>query len=91
MPIDTDPGIWKQISGWLWALLAIPIASIWKKADGAVQKDDLKDYLREAKEERREMRENIIKLFDKVDEVRSDVNDHALRLTQEIASKADRP
>ena len=91
MSIDTDPGFWKQISGWLWAVLAIPIASIWKKADGAVQKDDLKDYLKEAKEERKEMRENIIKLFDKVDELKTDVNEHTLRLTKELAEKADRP
>lgn len=34
--METDPGLWKQISGWLWALL-LPIGAwAWKKQDAEI-------------------------------------------------------
>lgn len=31
---------WKDIASWLWALLLLPIGTIWKRTQNAVQKDD---------------------------------------------------
>lgn len=84
MSVENDPGFWKQAADWMWAVLALPIATLWKKADGALQKDDFKSYMEEAKAERKEMRENVIKLFDKIDEIKEDVNEKTQRLTHAI-------
>ena len=34
-----DPG-WKDLFGYAWAVLLIPVAMVWKKADNAVQRDE---------------------------------------------------
>lgn len=85
-----DPGLWKQAAEWLWAVLALPIATLWRKADNAVAKDDFKEYAREAKEERKEIRETMAKIFDKIDEVKQDTHDRTERLMVAINQKADK-
>lgn len=44
-----DPGVWKQISAWLWTLLAVPLRMLWLKADGAASKQELKDAIEDMK------------------------------------------
>lgn len=34
-----DPS-WKDFFGYAWAVLLIPVGMVWKKADGAVQRDE---------------------------------------------------
>ena len=50
MSTDLDPGLWKQLNSWLWGLLLLPLGILWKKADGAVQKDELSKYAAEVKD-----------------------------------------
>lgn len=90
MSADSDPGIWKQLLDWAWAVLALPMASLWKKAEGAVSKDDFKEYMREAREDRQETRATMSKLFDKVEEIRQDQHDQTVRLMTSIERKADK-
>lgn len=45
-----DPTLWKQISGWMWTLLAVPLRMLWLKADGAASKQELKDAVDDMKE-----------------------------------------
>lgn len=59
-----DPGIWKQVSAWLWTLLAIPVAGLWRKVEAAVTKEELKDAVAASERNAAQMRENVAKLFE---------------------------
>ena len=61
--MDTDPGFWKQAAGWLWTLLAIPLGALWRKVDGAVSKEELRDAIHAAQKASDEARETMRILF----------------------------
>ncbi len=74
-----DPEIWKEATKFLWAGLALPIAHVWRKVNGAVQKEDFKEYAKEistvvkehaAHDERMQerTRENLIDIFRRLEE-----------------------
>ena len=74
-----DPGLWKIVSGWLWAALLIPVAILWKKIEGAIQKDDFTRYAQELRDVIKEhasndekiqerTRETLIDIFKRLDE-----------------------
>lgn len=80
MSVEADPSLWKQVSGWLWAVLAAPIAMVWRRTENSVQKDELKDivkdirdsiktHVEEDKQTRQELRGAQMKIFDKLDEI----------------------
>ena len=91
-----DPGIWKQVSGWLWALLLPFVGVLWKKADNAASKDDLKNaveaigksidkHIEDDKETRIEIRDTQKSIFtrlDQQDKLLASV-DTTVRLTRE--------
>ena len=66
-----DPEFWQEAAKYLWGVLLIPVGIVWKKVDGAVQKDDLKDFIARFDQHVRDDRETQAKLFDKVDEVKT--------------------
>lgn len=66
-----DPEFWKTAAQWLWAALLVPVGVLWKKADGAIQKDDFKEFISRFDQHCRDDRETQAKLFDKVDEVKT--------------------
>ena len=66
-----DPEFWQEAAKYLWGVLLIPVGIVWKKVDGAVQKDDLKDFISRFDQHVRDDRETQAKLFDKVDEVKT--------------------
>lgn len=74
MTPDPDVGIWKQISGWLWALLAVPLALLWRKADNAVPREEMREHLTDDKESHADIRETMKTLFEaaEIDRRRSD-------------------
>ena len=70
--------IWKQISGWLWAVLLLPIAGLWRKVETSVSRQELKEgvdamvklldtHIQQDKESFGAMRETQEKIFDKLD------------------------
>lgn len=73
-----DPDIWRKAVEWMWGILALPIAFVWKRVNGAVQKEDFKEYadqVRAAIKEHAEndekanerLRDAQIKLFEKLE------------------------
>lgn len=90
MILDSDPGLWKQISSWMWAILALPIATLWRRSENSVQKDEFRAAIEDAQRDRKEIRENVIKIFDKIDNLKDDMNDKTVRLMSAINEKADR-
>jgi NH3-dependent NAD+ synthetase len=70
MSLDSDPGFWRQISGWLWAALTVPLGVLWKKADNALSKQEFKEFVTESKEVRKELRDSVLKLFENAEEDR---------------------
>ena len=52
MSLDPDPGFWKDISTYLWGLLAVPIKMLWSKADNAASKADLAEAIKATEEDR---------------------------------------
>ena len=68
----------KHALNYLWAAFLIPLAIIWRRADNAVSKEDLKEYANTvtkvisdhaAKDEqtRVEQRETMLQIFEKLD------------------------
>jgi hypothetical protein len=49
-----DPGIWKQISEWLWAILLFPVAGLWKKVDASASRAELREAFETAVKHSRE-------------------------------------
>ena len=81
---EIDPSIWKQMTEWLWGIVLLPIGVLWKKADGAASKVDLKDsvnaigaaldrHAEDDKETRTEIRETQRKIFERLDAVATTV------------------
>lgn len=71
---------WKELASWAWGLLLLPVGVVWKKADGAVQKDDFGKYaesVAKAIEKHAEsdekkfdqQRETMLAIFKKMDEM----------------------
>ncbi len=58
-----DPGFWQQAANYLWGVLLIPVGMLWKKADGAIQRDEFKEYAKEAREAHAELRESLRDLY----------------------------
>ena len=84
MPLDTDPGLWKQLSGWLWAVLTVPLAMLWKKADNAASKDDLKDHLAMDAVMHREVKDTAAKLFENAEQDRRRYDERFARMQESI-------
>ena len=70
-----DPSFWKQISAWLWALLLLPVAALWKKVDNAASKDDLKEFIKASREADEMLRETTKELFRNAEADRAAVNE----------------
>lgn len=66
-----DPSFWQDAAKYLWSVLLIPVGVLWKKADGAIQKEDFKEFIARFDQHCRDDRETQAKLFDKVDEVKT--------------------
>lgn len=69
---EADPSFWQTISGWLWALLAIPLKMLWSKADNAASKDDLAEAIDAAAKASSEARQTMRDLFSNAERDRAD-------------------
>lgn len=58
-----DSGAWKELAGWAWALLVVPLKMLWSKADNAATKQDLADSIRASKDASDEFRDTVRTLF----------------------------
>ena len=81
---EIDPSIWKQMAEWAWGVVLLPIGVLWKKADGAASKSELKDsvsnigealkrHSEDVKETRMEFRDTTAEIFKKLDAVATTV------------------
>ena len=59
-----DPGFWKQAADYLWAVLLIPVAALWRKVDTSVSRDELNIAMNVRDKATEESRRNVIKLFE---------------------------
>ena len=87
MTPDTDPGLWKQLSGWLWGVLAVPLAMLWRKADNAVPREEMREHLADDKETHAEFRETMKTLFTNAERDRAVAAQHHVDLVQLIHEK----
>lgn len=74
MGIDGDATFWHSISGWLWTLLGIPLAAMWRKVENSVSKEEMKDAINAMQEANRESRDNMRKLFENAESDRLQSN-----------------
>ena len=79
MSLAPDPDFWKDMAGWLWALLLLPMGKLWTRIWSAVQKDDFNKYAAEVKEtfkahaeidekNAEKTRQSLIDIFQRLDE-----------------------
>lgn len=66
------PDDFKEASKFLWTLMLLPVGMVWKKVNGAVQKEDFKESMKEMtdslKDHAEKDRETFIKLFEKLEQ-----------------------
>lgn len=53
-----DPSFWETAAKWLWGIILIPLAMLWKKADNSVQKEDFEKHKESAREDIRDLYKN---------------------------------
>lgn len=67
-----SPDDLKEASKFLWTALLLPVGMVWKKVNGAVQKDEFKESMKEMtdsiKDHTEKDRETFIKLFEKLEQ-----------------------
>jgi hypothetical protein len=68
---------WKDVAGWLWALLLLPFGWAFKRIEGAVQKPDFAKH-------RELVREDIRQLYANAEADRKLVRDCVDRLSKEM-------
>ena len=83
MPIQ-DPNFWKDAAMWLWGLLALPIAYVWKRSVGAVSKTDLREHLDEDRRVHAEFRDTMRALFQNAESDRKALHDAVTDLRKEM-------
>lgn len=81
---ESDPGLWKQLTSWLWALLAIPLRIVWMKADNAASKDELAAALDRMDKSNAEWRETTRVLFANAESDRRQFRESILTVTEKI-------
>ncbi len=72
-----DPEIWKQAADWLWAVLLVPVAALWKKVDNSASKEELLKL-------ERENRENFQRLFEKAESAKTEISANHADVTQRM-------
>ena len=82
MPVESDPGLWKQITGWLWAVLLPFLYGVYRKAEGAVSKTEFSDY-------KKNVRDDFKGVFEKIDANKDKVNERMDQLREGIEAKID--
>ena len=74
-----SPDDWKEATKFLWTFLLLPVGMVWKRVNGAVQKEDFKEAMQEIatelKEHAKQDRETHLALFKKLDEMADDQSD----------------
>ena len=92
MSAENDPGMWKELLGYVWGLLLIPVAMVWRKVDGAVQKpefekhkenvrDDFRSLFKAAEADRALVRDGFEKLTEKM-------HDNHVTLLEKISERS---
>ena len=77
----SDESMWKWITEHMWMPLSAAVAAVWtmlnnritaveNKADAAVNKEEFKSYMERDAEAHEQLRQSVIKIFDKFDEMK---------------------
>lgn len=82
--IDGDPSLWQQISGWLWAVLVVPMKMLLTKVDSAASKEELAKAIRESEIAHGEFRTTMRTLFDNAERDRAKNSDNISRIQSTI-------
>lgn len=68
-----DPGLWKTIVGYLWAIVLIPLKLLWDKVDKAASKDDVRTLYANAELDRKESRKSFNELQKEIHRIHLDL------------------
>lgn len=74
-----DPSGWEEAFKYLWSVLLLPIGMVWKKMDGAVQKDDFREFMDRFDKHCDQDRETQAKLFDRIDDLKTTILESRLK------------
>lgn len=79
---ESDPGIWKWLlehmwvpmtgaAGAVWALLNARIVKAETRAENSIQRIEFKEWIERDLKEHDNLRQNQVKIFDKIDELKT--------------------
>ena len=80
----SDPSLWQTISGWLWALLAVPLKMLWNKAENAATKQELTKAVDSMSTGIEQMRNTSKELFKAAEEDRKETRQMAMSIESKI-------
>ena len=84
MTVESDIGFWKDAAMWLWGLLALPIAYIWRRVTNSISRQDMRDHLNEDRKVHEEFRETMRLLFQNAEVDRKDLHGAVTELRKEM-------
>lgn len=84
MAMDPDYGIWKQVSTWLWTLLAIPVAGMWRRLENSATKEEIAHIIRTIDSTNTEWRETARTMFANADADRKLNNERFMLLLEKL-------
>jgi hypothetical protein len=80
-----DPDFWKEAATWMAGVLVLPIGYVWKKVNGALPKDDFKEFCTRFDEHCKNDRDVQAKLFDQARENEQRAQDRYERLMERLS------
>lgn len=100
MSMDSEVGLWKQATSWLWALLLPLILTVWSmlngrineikaKADAALPRKEFEDARAESRLERDRLRGDVKELFTKQEANKDLLNQRVESVRESVERKID--
>jgi len=67
---EHDPGMWKAVMDWIWIAPTALAGHVWKKVNSSASKEELKEAIGDAKEDRKQIKDMVRTLFSEAEKDR---------------------
>jgi len=87
MSAESDPGLWAKIADWLWAVVLATGGWGWQHTHKRIAKVETLAESKTSELEHNRTKDNVAKIFDKIDEMKDSVNTRFAHMEQRNADQ----